>query len=80
MDHTLLRRIKAQISKIICTILLTFALTSCTVSDTVVYEEVDGEVVALFEVCDKLDTQLELYKAYINNRQEGTAEYYTRLF
>ena len=80
MDHTLLRRIKAQISKIICTILLTFALTSCTVSDTVVYEEVDGEVVALFEVCDKLDTQLELYKAYINNKQEGTAEYYTRLF
>ena len=80
MDHTLLRRIKAQISKIICTILLTFALTSCTVSDTVVYEEVDGEVVALFEVCDKLDTQLELYKAYINNKQEGTAEYYARLF
>ena len=80
MDHTLLRRIKAQISKIICTILLTFALTSCTVSDTVVYEEVDGEVVALFEVCDKLDTQLELYKSYINNKQEGTAEYYARLF
>ena len=59
---------------------MTFALTSCTVSDTVVYEEVDGEVVALFEVCDKLDTQLELYKSYINNKQEGTAEYFTKLF
>jgi len=45
-----------------------------------VYEKVDGEVVALFEVCDKLDTQLELYKSYINNKQEGTAEYYARLF
>ena len=64
----------------VCIFLLTLGLVCCTVSDAVVYEKVDGEVVALFEVCDKLDTQLELYKSYINNKQEGTAEYYARLF
>ena len=80
MDHTLLRRIKQKFLKFTCIFLLTLGLVCCTVSDAVVYEKVDGEVVALFEVCDKLDTQLELYKSYINNKQEGTAEYYARLF
>ena len=80
MDHTLLHRIKQKFLKFTCIFLLTLGLVGCTVSDAVVYEKVDGEVVALFEVCDKLDTQLELYKSYINNKQEGTAEYYARLF
>ena len=80
MDHTLLHRIKQRFLKFTCIFLLTLGLVCCTVSDAVVYEKVDGEVVALFEVCDKLDTQLELYKSYINNKQEGTAEYYARLF
>ena len=80
MDHTPLRKIKQRFLKFTCTFLLTLGLVCCTVSDAVVYEKVDGEVVALFEVCDKLDTQLELYKSYINNKQEGTAEYYARLF
>ena len=80
MDHTLLHRIKQKFLKFTCIFLLTLGLVCCTVSDAVVYEKVDGEVVALFEVCDKLDTQLELYKSYINNKQEGTAEYYARLF
>ena len=80
MDHTLLHRIKQRFLKFTCIFLLTLGLVCCTVSDAVVYEKVDGEVVALFEVCDKLDTQLELYKSYINNKQEGTAEYFTRLF
>ena len=80
MDHTLLRRIKQKFLKFTCIFLLTLGLVCCKVSDAVVYEKVDGEVVALFEVCDKLDTQLELYKSYINNKQEGTAEYYARLF
>ena len=80
MDHTLLHRIKQRFLKFTCIFLLTLGLVCCTVSDAVVYEKVDGEVVALFEVCDKLDTQRELYKSYINNKQEGTAEYYARLF
>ena len=80
MDHTLLHRIKQRFLKFTCIFLLTLGLVCCTVSDAVVYEKVDGEVVALFEVCDKLDTQLELYKSYINNKQEGTAEYFTKLF
>jgi hypothetical protein len=80
MDHTLLQKVKNRFLKFTCIFLLTLGLVCCTVSDAVVYEKVDGEVVALFEVCDKLDTQLELYKSYINNKQEGTAEYYARLF
>ena len=80
MDHTLLHRIKQRFLKFTCIFLLTLGLVCCTVSDAVVYDKKDGEVVALFEVCDKLDTQLELYKSYINNKQEGTAEYYARLF
>ena len=79
MDHTPLRKIKQRFLKFTCTFLLTLGLVCCTVSDAVVYEKVDGEVVALFEVCDKLDTQLDLYKSYIYIKQEGTAEYYARL-
>ena len=80
MDHTLLHRIKQRFLKFTCTFLLTLGLVCCTVSDAVVYDKKDAEVVGIYEVCDKLDIQLDLYKTYLKNREEGQKAYIRKIF
>ena len=80
MDHTLLHRIKQRFLKFTCIFLLTLGLVCCTVSDAVVYDKKDAEVVGIYEVCDKLDIQLDLYKTYLKNREEGQKAYIRKIF